>query len=190
MFKFRNKIGRPGMNFTSTNTVDDKITKIEIKNTTIPNSNDKPDMEWGAHYWHFFHTITEKILDEEFNSKKDDLIKIIQLICVNLPCPECTEHAKTYINQVEWKNVKSKMDLKHIMYTFHNKVNSQKNFSIFTLDELETKYRSADTIAIINNFLNFFPYKGKQLMIGTFSHKINATYVRNWLKENIHCFKL
>lgn len=190
MFKFRNKMGRVGMNFTSTNTVDDKITKIEIKNTTIPNINDKPDMEWGAHYWNFFHTITEKILDEEFNSKKDDLIKIIQLICLNLPCPECTEHAKRYINQVEWKNVKSKTDLKHIMYTFHNKVNSQKNFPIFTLDELESKYISADTIAIINNFLNFFPYKGKKLMIGTFSHKINATYVRNWLKVNIHCFKL
>lgn len=189
MYSFRNSRGkRIGMTYTSNNNERGNI--INIMNKPIEKAiNDKPDMAWGAHYWYFFHTIAEKIKDEEFNSKKDELINIIQMICSNLPCPECTEHAKNYINKVDWKNVKSKMDLKHIMYTFHNNVNSQKNFPSFTLDELESKYKSANTIAVMNNFLNYFPYKGQQLMIGTFSHKISANFVRNWLKTNLDCFE-
>ncbi len=189
MYSFRKNTRKPiGMLYTINN---ERNNIVNITNNSINNivNNDKPDMAWGAHYWYFFHTLTEKIIDDKFNSKKDELINIIQMICSNLPCPECTEHAKDYINKVDWKNVKSKMDLKHIMYTFHNNVNSQKNYPIFSLDELETKYKSANTIAIINNFLNYFPYKGRQLMIGTHSHKVSSNFVRNWLKLNIDCFE-
>jgi len=192
MFKFRNyRPNKLGMNFTNNNTSNNNknIQYIESKKIIEPVRPDKPDMTWGAPYWYFFHTIVEKIKEEEFINKKEKLINIIKMIMSNLPCPECTEHAVLNIKLIEWNKIQSKSDLKHIMFTFHNKLNAEKNYPLFSLEELESKYKSANTLNIINNFLNFFPYKGKQLMIGTFSHKINANIVRNWLKENIDCFK-
>tara|TARA_B110000967_G_C18710570_1_gene472486 strand:- start:244 stop:819 length:576 start_codon:yes stop_codon:yes gene_type:complete len=190
MFNFRKtRTKQISMNYTNNNIQSNKQI-INIESTkNIPTKPDQPDMTWGAPYWFFFHTIVEKIKEEEFNNKKGELINIIKMILSNLPCPECTAHSISNIKLIKWDKIQSKSDLKHIMFTFHNKVNSLKNYPLFPLEEAEYKYKSANTIAIINNFLNFFPYKGKQLMIGTFSHKINANSVRNWLNENINCFE-
>ena len=49
---------------------------------------------WGPCTWYLFHTLAEKVKDEQFLKLKNGFISIIKRICSNLPCPECAEHAQ------------------------------------------------------------------------------------------------
>ena len=43
---------------------------------------------------------------------KDQLLDIIKGICMNLPCPDCSNHATQYIKKLNYVSIKNKEDLK------------------------------------------------------------------------------
>ena len=102
---------------------------------------------WGPCTWYLFHTLAEKMIEEQFITQKPKLLEIIKSICYNLPCPDCALHAKTKINTLNESSINSKKDLKLMLLSFHNEVNIRVGKPIFTENELYEKYKSANNIA-------------------------------------------
>ena len=90
---------------------------------------------WGTITWFLFHTLAEKIKPESFENKKNELLKIIFLICNNLPCPECQDHAKETMKSMKINMIKNKEDFQKMLWTFHNMVNKRRRVEQFTYEE-------------------------------------------------------
>ena len=72
---------------------------------------------WGEPTWTFFHTLIEKIKDEDYDTEKEVLLKFIKNICSNLPCPDCKQHATNYMSKITIKHIATKeMFKKSIIY--------------------------------------------------------------------------
>lgn len=148
-------------------------------------------LEWGEPIWTFFHTLAEKIKPEYYQSKSTELFAIIKLICGNLPCPICTEHASKYMDKINILSLKTKDDMKLMLFQFHNEVNKRKQYQQFPLSELDTKYVNAVTINVMNRFISSYSKKsGNVQMIATEIGKRDALKkTRAWLSDNLHIFE-
>jgi hypothetical protein len=59
-------------------------------------------MKWGEPIWNLFHVLAEKVKEETFANIREELLNIIYTICANLPCPDCANHATTYMNNINY----------------------------------------------------------------------------------------
>uniref|UniRef100_A0A6C0IIY3 thiol oxidase n=1 Tax=viral metagenome TaxID=1070528 RepID=A0A6C0IIY3_9ZZZZ len=171
------------------------ITKQPVKPTNDIHNVQKTDgirLVWGEPIWFLFHTLAEKIKDEHFLSKKNDIINLIKSICANLPCPKCTDHATDYMNKLNIESIKTKRDLKDLLYKFHNDVNKRKNFSEFPHEELDAKYKSASTVKVINYFISSYKEKSRNVqMIATELSRMRVLrHAQQWLTNNLSCFDM
>lgn len=150
----------------------------------------KPTMEWGEPTWFFFHTLAEKIKEEKFNEIRVEFLNILSTICVNLPCPDCATHAKQYLQEHKFNNIRTKEDLKMFFFVFHNYVNNRKKYPIFLLEDLDAKYSKAITKNILYYFMNAFEKKNKNMrLIADDIHRQHiAKVMKKWLNNNISCF--
>ena len=75
-------------------------------------------------------------------------------------------------------------------YKFHNEVNKRKNFPEFPHNELDTKYKSANTVNVINYFLATYREKsGNVQMIATEMSRMRVLRnAQQWLINNLSCF--
>jgi hypothetical protein len=151
---------------------------------------EKKAMTWGEPTWFFFHTLAEKMKPEKFPKIKRDLVNITKMICNNLPCPICSEHATAFMNRVNFNNINSREDLKLLFFRFHNEVNARKGYTIFTEDELHEKYPSAITNNIFNNFVQVFERKSTsmRLMADSLHRNRIMEVIKKWLFDNRSCF--
>jgi hypothetical protein len=176
-----------------------------VNNNTINNSNnsinndnnDKQKIEnsrsrWGPPTWYLFHTIAEKIKESEFNNLKDEMLNIIKIICMNLPCPTCMQHASEYITRLNKNSIKNKEDLKIFLFNFHNDVNIKRNVSIFSLKELNDKYSNANIINIIRFFIEVYQYKNKgfHMISSEIQRQRQIEYLKTWFNNNIQSFEI
>ena len=161
-----------------------------IQTTAISNQK-KDEMLWGAPTWYFFHTIAEKIKVEYFADSKVPLFNLIKSVCMNLPCPSCTEHATQYIEKININSIKSKEDFIMLYFNFHNEINKRKNKPIFTYEELREKYSKANIINIVNNFLYYYKmeHHAVRMIADNMHRKRNAKQILDWLHTNLHIFE-
>lgn len=117
-------------------------------------------MTWGGPTWIFLHTLVEKIKDEHFYKLRNDILKNIYLICTNLPCPECSLHAKNYLNGINFNSIMNKSQLKTMLYEFHNSVNSRKGYDLFGIIDLHSTYNAQVLSVTFFNFLIKFRDRG------------------------------
>jgi len=122
-------------------------------------SSDKGGMIWGEPTWTFFHTMAEKVNEEEFTTIKADILKYIYIICTNLPCPECAQHAGLYLSSINFNAIQTKAQLKDMLYLFHNEVNNRKGKSLLNRSELDDKYSNNVLTTVFYNFLIRFKDK-------------------------------
>tara|TARA_Y100000816_G_C26075818_1_gene566285 strand:+ start:1228 stop:1689 length:462 start_codon:yes stop_codon:yes gene_type:complete len=108
--------------------------------------------EWGPASWYIFHTLAEKCKEEYYNELKDDLISFFKLLCYNLPCENCRNHAINTFKTIIIKNIDTKDKFKRMLLEFHNKVNKLNGKVLFTEDDLNNKYSKANTLHIIEYF--------------------------------------
>jgi len=113
-------------------------------------------MKWGEPTWFLFHTLAEKIKDTEFAVVRTEILNIIFLIASNLPCPDCANHAKEYLNKINFNAIQTKEQLKECMFQFHNSVNKKKGMPLFNRNDLDEKYSKANLKPIINNFIRYY----------------------------------
>jgi hypothetical protein len=147
-------------------------------------------MRWGAPTWFLLHTLAEKVKDEHFDRIKIDLFRSIYTICTNLPCPDCSNHAKQYLDSINFALIRTKQDLKNMLFVFHNMVNQRKGQPIYTKEEMENTYPKAVTVNIINNFLFHFSDKSRspKLMAGDLYRSRITVNIKEWLTQNMYCF--
>jgi ABC-type antimicrobial peptide transport system permease subunit len=149
-------------------------------------------IRWGPSTWYLFHTLAQKIKNEDFFNIKNELLDIIKSICINLPCPSCAQHASNYMKNVNYNSIKSKEDLKIFFYNFHNFANQKNNKPLFNISELEEKYTKANTINIIKNFIKVFQYKSKSfnMIANEMQRQREIEVYKKWFNNNIQSFEL
>jgi hypothetical protein len=148
-------------------------------------------MIWGEPTWFFLHTIAHKVKPETFFIVKRDLLRYIYAICTNLPCPFCASHAKTYLDSVNFNAIQSRDELRMLIFTFHNVVNSRKGYPIFPIEDLDTKYSSAITANMFNNFIKYFSDKQRApglIADDMFRAKL-CIDITNWFRTNYQFFE-
>jgi hypothetical protein len=163
-----------------------EVVKIDEKKTT------KKVMKWGQPTWFLFHTLAEKIKPEHFAAVRVELLNNINVICANLPCPNCAKHASTYMAGVNFNAIQTKDDLRVLMYRFHNEVNRKKGFPLFNYDDLTPQYEKANTVAVIHHFMSHFEDKHSSIrMIADDLHRARlSSLLKSWFSRNIGYFEL
>jgi len=145
---------------------------------------------WGPPTWIFMHTLAEKIKDESFPIIGPNLILALIQICNNLPCPECSQHAKQFWNKVKTGNIASKTDLINLLFVFHNMVNKRKRFPPFKYVDLQY-YKTRNVIETHNKFANNFNTKGNMNLINESFHRSRMLYsLKTWVMTNLIHFNL
>jgi hypothetical protein len=145
---------------------------------------------WGPSVWYLFHTLSYKLKPNHFNELKDQLIDHFTSICHNLPCPECSDHAKKELKHLDKSKITNKKELCMYFIQFHNKINIRNKKNIFTFDEYVLKYSSAVTRNVISNFFIVFSKSNHNIKLITNSfHKTNTTAdFKKWLTTNASKF--
>ena len=161
-----------------------------ISNTVNTQSIKK--MKWGEPTWFLFHTLAHKLKPEYRHIIIKPLLQIIYTICINLPCPTCASHAKDYLNAINFDYIQTKEQLINLFFVFHNKINEKKSYPIFTKQQLDEKYATANTINIINNFIYYYNDTSFNInMISSKLYRNNLIVMLNkWFNENIQYFNL
>ena len=149
-------------------------------------------MKWGEPTWFFLHTMAEKINEEKFLEVRKNLLEIVYSICTNLPCPDCSNHAKTYLDKINFNTIQTKDDFRNMLFIFHNSVNARKGFALFSYDDLLSKYSSANMVNIVNYFLNFYLKKNSapQMIANDMFRRRIITTVKDWLTNNMNVFNI
>ena len=111
---------------------------------------------WGTITWIFFHTLAEKIKDEEFENNKELFINIIINTCNHLPCPDCSQHATSVLRQAYLNNIKTKKHFIEFLRQFHNIVNIKTNKKELTRDEIKDIYKKNNLSYILINLINTY----------------------------------
>lgn len=181
------------MNFTKNvtnfarNVNNNIINSFNANNLSIRNTG---GMSWGPPTWCFLHTLVEKIKVEHFSIVRLDILKNIYSICSNLPCPECSMHAKNYLNNINFNALKSKEDIKNMLYDFHNDVNGRKGKSLFNRNDLENEYKNNVLTTTFYNFLVKFKDKNASnrfIHEDLYRSRLSSTLV-DWFKKNQQYF--
>ena len=145
--------------------------------------------QWGPPTWIFMHTLAEKVKEDQFPRIGHQIIVNLIQICYNLPCPDCTEHAKEFWSKVQIGNIKSKMDLINLLFVFHNSVNKRKNLPPFRYENL-AYYKTLNVANTFNQFARNFNTKGNmKLLTESFHRGRQLTSLKNWIMTNIGSFE-
>ena len=147
-------------------------------------------LTWGPPYWYLFHGMAEKVKPEKFPQIKSEMLNLIFVICQNLPCPDCTNHAVQYLNGINFKAIQTKEELKDALFIFHNSVNERKGNPMFSRTELDAKYSKANVFAIWKHFMNEFTkkHKNNNLIASDFHRENISKVLRTWYQANANCF--
>jgi hypothetical protein len=177
------------MNNLNLNTIQPPVINRFNPATPVPTPTKKP-MKWGEPTWFLLHTLAQKIQSDKFTSLRSELLDTIYIICTNLPCPDCANHAKNYLDSINFKLILSKEHLKKVLFDFHNTVNSRKGFPIFPFEDLTNKYSNAVTINIIHNFIFYFEDKhpSPRMISNDMYRKRISNNLKIWFDKNIQYF--
>tara|TARA_B100000123_G_scaffold256872_1_gene220362 strand:- start:1518 stop:2102 length:585 start_codon:yes stop_codon:yes gene_type:complete len=173
----------------SFNNLKSNNSKIQASDNNTSNESNK--MIWGKPTWYFLHTLAEKVKDEHFAAIKGELLGIIYQICCNLPCPLCANHAKKYLDNINFGTINTKNDLIKMLYLFHNEVNARKNYELFNYNEVEKLYSKAKFVNMANNFFyHYNNYINLKLQSDSLHRKQVVKKVKLWLNNNINHFNM
>ena len=191
MFSRVSQRANPNLNMNSVFNMPIKYSPPVVSSKTkkpepvVVNKKYNKPMKWGQPTWYFLHMLAQRVKDNEFSNIRHGLLKTIYLVCTNLPCPNCSEHAKQYLDKINFNNIQSKNELIKLLFSFHNIVNERKGFSIFKESDL-VMYDKINIKICIQMFMVHFSDKS-----GSYKLMANDLYrmriideVREWLKNN------
>ena len=146
--------------------------------------------DWGPPVWALFHTMAEKVNEEQFTIIGPQIFNIIKQICRNLPCPDCANHASTFLNSVKPSTIKTKNDFKMMLWFFHNHVNKRTNKPIFKQEDL-LKYSTYKMHEMYYIFAQNYNKKtgNLRLMSDSIERKRIIISVSEWFKQNSKSFE-
>ncbi|MCJ7801119.1 MAG: Erv1/Alr family FAD-linked sulfhydryl oxidase [Candidatus Marinimicrobia bacterium] len=147
-----------------------------------------PPEVWGPAVWTLFHTLTEKIDEVAYQVVSPQLFQMIVRICRFLPCPDCASDASIFLAKIKPSDVKSKTQLKELMYLFHNRVNVKKRKKLYNYGNINI-YKRANLVNVVNNFTSKYQTKGNMKLIAeSFQRQFVVTEFKKWIVSNIRAF--
>jgi len=164
------------------------VNKIDLINVDAVVSTNT--MKWGKPTWFLLHTLAEKVNEDQFSYLRKDLLDIVYSICTNLPCPDCANHAKIYLDGINFNTIQTKQDMKMMLFIFHNSVNKRKGYEMFTKEELDTKYATAITSNIIQNFMSYYLVRNSapQMIANDMYRRRIIIKIQDWFNQNMGNF--
>ena len=148
--------------------------------------------EWGPIIWNLLHCITIKIKEDQFDNEKTNIIKMIENICSNLPCPMCASSAMKILKTKKISSVQNKNQLIFFIFLLHNEVNKKTKKRIAKKEIIEI-YKKHNFINILNNYYNLMNHRLKyneRLMYMIHRRKTFIHTYRNYFKNNINKFDI
>jgi len=144
---------------------------------------------WGPSCWALFHTIIAKIKPEEFIKIRDGLFHNLRIISQNLPCQNCSNHAKHFFQRHPKLMFHTKNDMANFFWFFHNYVNSSKKKPTF-LEENLSIYNTKQLRSVYTDFLKNYTAKdnGLKMLSETLHRKNIAKGFHQWMKINNKSF--
>ena len=144
---------------------------------------------WGPPIWTLFHTLADKVKEDKFDVIGKQIFHFIRMICYNLPCPECTQHATNFLRKVDVNKINSKKALQDLLYVFHNVVNKRKNKVLLKYSDFDDTYKDKRVIPAFNAFITAYSTDGNmKLMTDNFHRKRLVADFKRWLILNIMNF--
>jgi len=171
-------------------TVPSHTLKQIINTPPSPPGSAAKTMAWGQPTWFLFHTLAHKVKTDTFVTIRKQLLDVIYTISINLPCPTCAEHAKRYLDGINFQNIQTQEQLKRMLFDFHNSVNSLKKYPVFLYADLDDKYTHAITRNIMLNFMSHFEKKTKSIrLIADDMHRQRIVAIlKSWFSDNLKWF--
>jgi hypothetical protein len=111
---------------------------------------------WGPATWSLLHCMVLKINDNIVHSQLNDLKDMIMNISANLPCPNCTQHAISYLNSNKFNLINNIYTLRIFMHNFHNKVNERLKKPIMSYEEHLVVYSKMNFKLVIQNMMMIY----------------------------------
>jgi len=142
---------------------------------------------WGPPCWFLMHSLATRVKNEKFETIKEELWKLINEICNNLPCPDCRNHAMVAMkNAKKGLILRSKQNLETFLFDFHNNVNKRKGYRVFTKEEYDKRYQTANLKNVVEVFVNSFNFstKNSNLMMETFHRQRFIKQFIVWINVN------
>ena len=139
---------------------------------------------WGPPTWIMLHKLAEALHEADYPRLSAQLFGFIRRICAALPCPECSQHATTFLNTVKPSSISNKTDFVNTLYLFHNMVNVRKHKPLFNHQSV-ARYRSIHIQAAFKNFVSVYNTRGDlKLLAETFQRQLVVKDLRHWLNTN------
>jgi hypothetical protein len=150
-----------------------------------------PPEIWGPIIWTFLHTLAEKVYESSYPELADSLFSYIYRICMVLPCPDCSNHAKRFLSNIKKESLRTKEDLRGMLFMFHNAVNRRKNKSHFPKNKLSEMYQPKNIIHAYQDFVHIYGEQSGniRLLSDSFQRKILLKQLKKWLLQNITHFE-
>jgi hypothetical protein len=144
---------------------------------------------WGPPIWALFHTMAEKIKEENYTEMYPQIFNWIKQICLNLPCPDCANHASQFLKRVDLKTIRTKAELKMMLFVFHNMVNNKKGYAIYKAEDLD-KYREYRLPAVFQIFATSYNMRlgNLKLMSDSMARRQTIIGLSQWFKTNKDMF--
>jgi hypothetical protein len=156
----------------------------------VPTPSPVGKVKWGPAVWYLLHTISVKVKESDFSYIRVDLLNHIYAICTNLPCPDCSNHAKAYLDGVNFNTIQTKTDLIKLLWAFHNTVNQRKGYPFYQYDQIDETYSKAVTNNIIIHFMAHFSDRNRSLkLLPTDLHRMRLCQaLKIWFNDHITSF--
>ena len=139
---------------------------------------------WGPSTWKLFHVIIENVKEEHFHNIYKDLFFFIKQICLYLPCPECSVDATLFWNNINLSHLKTKEDMKRVLYIFHNHVNKKTRKSLYSFSNMN-QYKQYNIVNVFNHFITVYNTNGNmKLMADSLQRKLLVNKLSIWIKKN------
>jgi hypothetical protein len=87
-------------------------------------------------------------------------------------------------------SIQNKDDFKLFFFNFHNFVNKRLEKTIFSLEDFDNKYGSANTSNIIKNFMQIFQYKSQSfnMIANDMQRQRQIDLMKVWFNNNVSKF--
>ena len=118
-------------------------TVLEVKSHEPAKLNTSSPLVWGPSFWLVLHSGSIKYPIEASNIVKERMRGFILGIPYIIPCVDCSEHAKAFIEQNMFRMdsiVSGREQLFAFFVEFHNQVNERHKKKIYTVEEAMKMY--------------------------------------------------
>lgn len=134
-----------------------------------------PTTYWSTITWTLLHIFPKALTQDFYNQHRENILNLLYEICVNVPCPICSKHARHNLGKYNFfhKSInKTPEDLANNIFKFHNEVNKMLGKPLFDASHLK-QYDDLDFIEVYTEWSDRYSIKGRDLRMTSHKQGVN-----------------